>query len=68
MPKTRGGWGETYFRFARFNTSPLCYLRAWQRLVASARVGANCKGRKNAGFFKTKGAKIFQVAIIKTEV
>ena len=48
MRKTRGGWGETaiflattapfpksrpsYFRFARFNTSALYYLRAWHRL------------------------------------
>ena len=23
----------SYFRFARFNTSALCYLRAWHRLV-----------------------------------
>ena len=46
MRKTRGGWGETgrrhspfpksrasYFRFARFNMSPLYYLRAWHRLI-----------------------------------
>ena len=45
MRKTRGGWGETaatapfpksrasYFRFARFNTSALYYLRAWHRLA-----------------------------------
>ena len=24
---------ESYFRFARFNTFPLYYLRAWHRLV-----------------------------------
>ena len=39
--KTRGGWGRnapfpksraSYFRFARFNTSPLYYLRAWHWL------------------------------------
>ena len=39
MRKTRWGWGETRppfpsgaRRFARFNTSPLYYLRAWHRL------------------------------------
>ena len=33
MRQTRGGWEEShYFRFARFNTSPLYYLRAWHRL------------------------------------
>ena len=45
MRKTLGGWGETatatapfpescasYFRFTRFNTFPLYYLRAWHRL------------------------------------
>ena len=68
--KKRVGLGRdaSYFRFARFNTSPLYYLRAWHKLVASARVGSNSKGKKNTGFFKTKGDKIFQVAIIKTEV
>ena len=29
FPKSRA----SYFRFARFNTSPLYYLRAWHRLV-----------------------------------
>ena len=28
FPKSR----VSYFRFARFNTSALCYLRAWHRL------------------------------------
>ena len=45
----RGGWGNiflaatapfpksrvSYFRFARFNTSALYYLRAWHRLSGS---------------------------------
>ena len=31
MRKTREGLG--YFRFARFNTFPLYYLRAWHRLI-----------------------------------
>ena len=47
MQKKSGGWGGTgrhptpppfsYFRFARFNTSPLYYLRAWHRLEKSKR-------------------------------
>ena len=44
MQKTSGGWGGTgrhrpfsYFRFARFNTSPLYYLRAWNGLEKSKR-------------------------------
>ena len=31
FPKSR----PSYFRFARFNTSALCYLRAWHRLGKS---------------------------------
>ena len=33
--KNSRGWGKScasYFRFARFNTFPLYYLRAWHRL------------------------------------
>ena len=53
MRKTRGGWGETgpvatapfpescasYFRFTRFNTFPLYYLRARHRLAGNTHIG-----------------------------
>ena len=46
MRKTHGSWGETapfpksrasYFRFARFNTTALKYLRAWNWLDTTGR-------------------------------
>ena len=65
MRKTRGGWGETgrrshielqksrasYFRFARFNTSPLYYLRAWHWLRP---VMTKVRLRSDTYFFMTR--------------
>ena len=79
MRKTRGGWGETIapfpkscpsdFRFARFNTFPLNYLRAWHRLgslwrqyflcpqVACSRISDSGEDAKVKGTRKVGGAK-----------
>ena len=68
MRKTRGGWGETgrrshielqksrasYFRFARFNTSPLYYLRAWHRLRWLRPVKTKARLRSDTYFFMTR--------------
>ena len=57
MRKTSGGWEETapfpksrasYFRFARFNASPLYYLRAWHRLLPICILSVNIKLIKRA--------------------
>ena len=39
----------SYFRFARFNTFPLYYLRAWHRLVAGKPVDLRTTENKTRG-------------------
>ena len=58
FPKSRA----SYFRFARFNTSALYYLRAWHRLY-SLQWSDDVKGQRR--FKKGKSSEYSYKAILK---